>query len=136
MTTTLKGLTTIMTNGASTSAMGVTIDAIPAYNANHPLGTGNGYILTIGDKRIYMSGDTGNIAEMRALTNIDVAFVCMNVPFTMSVDQAVIAVRAFQPKVIYPYHFRNQDGTFANLDTFKQMVGHDLGIEVRARTWY
>jgi L-ascorbate metabolism protein UlaG (beta-lactamase superfamily) len=139
MTATLKALTIVLANGASTPVMGVTIDAVPAYNltnSNHPLGVGNGYILTIGGKRIYMSGDSEDIPEMRALTNIDVAFVCMNVPFTMSVTKAVSAVRAFRPRVIYPYHYRNQDSTFADLNGFKQQVGTDLGIEVRLRPWY
>ena len=109
---------------------------MPAYNSNHPLGTGNGYVLTIGGKRIYMSGDTGDITEMRLLPNIDVAFVCMNVPFTMNITNAASAVRDFRPKVIYPYHYKNQDGTFADLNEFKRRVAQDLGIEVRLRKWY
>jgi L-ascorbate metabolism protein UlaG (beta-lactamase superfamily) len=136
MNATLKGLTTVLANGASATAVGITIDAIPAYNSNHPLGTGNGYVITIGGKKIYMSGDTGNTAEMRALTNIDVAFLCMNIPFTMSITDASNAVRAFRPRVVYPYHYRNSDGTFANLNTFRQLVGSDLRIEVRQRAWY
>jgi L-ascorbate metabolism protein UlaG (beta-lactamase superfamily) len=136
MNATLKPLTTSLANGASTSAIGITIDAVPAYNSNHPQGTGNGYILTIGGKRIYFSGDTGDIPEMRALPNIDVAFVCMNIPFTMSVTSAVSVVRAFKPKVIYPYHYRNSDSTYADLNLFKSQVGTDLGIEVRLRPWY
>jgi L-ascorbate metabolism protein UlaG (beta-lactamase superfamily) len=136
MTLTLRTLTTVLANGGSTSVMGLTVDAIPAYNSYHPQGRGNGYVVTIGGKRIYMSGDTGDIAEMRALQNIDVAFVCMNVPFTMSITQASSAVRAFRPRVIYPYHFRNQDNSFADLNAFRQQVGRDQGIEVRVRTWY
>jgi L-ascorbate metabolism protein UlaG (beta-lactamase superfamily) len=136
LSTTLKALTTVLTNGASANVIGLTIEAVPAYNANHPKGAGNGYVLTLGGKRIYMSGDTGNIAEMRALQDIDVAFVCMNLPFTMSVNDAATAVRAFRPKVVYPYHFRNQDGSQSSLTTFKRLVGADLGIEVRVRKWY
>ncbi|MBI2928943.1 MAG: MBL fold metallo-hydrolase [Verrucomicrobia bacterium] len=136
LSATLKALTIVMTNGATTSVLGLTTDAVPAYNSNHPKGTGNGYVLTIGGKRIYMSGDTGNIAEMRALQNIDLAFVCMNVPYTMAVTDAATAVRAFRPKVVYPYHFRNQDGSLANLATFKRLVGTDLFVEVRTRKWY
>jgi L-ascorbate metabolism protein UlaG (beta-lactamase superfamily) len=136
MSTALKSVTTVLANGASTTVAGIGIDAVPAYNSNHPQGTGNGYVLTIGGKRIYISGDTGDIAETRALMNIDVAFVCMNVPFTMSVAQATANVRAFRPHVVYPYHYRNQDNTLSNLETFRQQVGRDLGIEVRARTWY
>ena len=136
LSTTLKALTIVLTNGASTSVLGLTIDAVPAYNANHPRPTGNGYVLSLGGKRIYMSGDTGNIPEMRSLPSIDVAFVCMNLPFTMSVNDAATAVRAFRPKVVYPYHFRNQDSSLANLNTFKQLVGTDLFVEVRTRKWY
>jgi hypothetical protein len=88
LSATLKSLTLVLTNGATTNILGLTIDAVPAYNSNHPRGRGNGYVLTIGGKRIYMSGDTGDIPEMRALEAIDVAFLCMNVPFTMNVNQA------------------------------------------------
>jgi L-ascorbate metabolism protein UlaG (beta-lactamase superfamily) len=136
MSTTLKGLTTVMANRTSQSLLGLTVEAVPAYNANHPVGAGNGYVVTIGGKRIYISGDTGDIAEMRALPNIDVAFVCMNVPFTMMIAQAVSAVREFKPKIVYPYHFRNQGGALADIAGFKSQVGQDLGIEVRLRTWY
>jgi len=104
---------------------------VPAYNSNHPKGRGNGYVLTIGGKRIYMSGDTGDIPETRALQDIDVSFVCMNLPFTMSVDQASDVVRAFRPKVVYPYHYSQ-----SNVNSFKQKVGTDLGVEVRLRKWY
>jgi len=139
MSTTLKSLTLVMTNGATTNVMGLGIAAVPAYNLTssyHPKGVGNGYVLTIGGKRIYLSGDTEDIPEMRALQNIDVAFVCMNVPFTMPVDKAASAIRDFRPRVLYPYHYRNQDSSLANLNSFKQQVGTDLGIEVRLRKWY
>src|SRR5437867_5759920 len=139
MSATLKRLTLVMTNGATTNVMGLGIAAVPAYNLTssyHPKGVGNGYVLTIGGKRIYLSGDTEDIPEMRALQNIDVAFVCMNIPFTMPVDKAASAVREFRPKVIYPYHYRNQDNTLANLADFKRRIAQDLGIEVRLRKWY
>lgn len=136
MTAALRGVTTVLTNGARANVLGLTVEAVPAYNANHPRGQGNGYVLTIGGKRFYMSGDTGDIAEMRALKDIDVAFVCMNVPFTMNLTQAVSAVREFRPKVIYPYHFRNSDSTFTDLNAFKRQVGTDGGVEVRIRKWY
>jgi len=83
-----------------------------------------------------LSGDSEDIPEMRALQNIDVAFVCMNVPFTMPVDKAASAVRDFRPRVVYPYHYRNQNGSLADLTAFKQQVGLDLGSEVRLRNWY
>ncbi len=132
----LKSITVVLTNGASANALGLSIAAVPAYNQNHPRGSGNAYVLTVGGKRIYMSGDTEDIPEMRALANIDVAFVCMNIPYTMSVTKAVSAVREFRPGVVYPYHYRNQDNSFADLNAFKQQVGRDLGIEVRLRKWY
>jgi L-ascorbate metabolism protein UlaG (beta-lactamase superfamily) len=134
--------TTVLTNGASTNFLGIQIEAVPAYNPPgsgtiyHSKGVGNGYVLTLGGKRIYMSGDTGDIPDTRALQNIDVAFLCMNVPYTMTVTQAAAVTRAFAPKVIYPYHFRNQDNSLANLTNFKSLVGSDLPIEVRIRKWY
>jgi L-ascorbate metabolism protein UlaG (beta-lactamase superfamily) len=130
----LKGITTVLTNGGSTEVMGITVTAIPAYNfiaPNHPKGVGNGYVLTLGDQRIYLSGDTEDIPEMRALTDIDVAFICMNLPYTMTVAQAASAVREFRPRIVYPYHFRGSD-----VNSFKRQVGTDLGIEVRLRKWY
>ena len=136
MTAALKAVTTVLANGASTNVIDLTVEAVPAYNSNHPRGEGNGYVVTLSGKRIYISGDTGNTPEMRALQNIDVAFLCMNVPFTMSVADAVTAVRAFRPRVVYPYHYRNQNGTFADLNSFQNQVSSEFGVEVRARTWY
>jgi L-ascorbate metabolism protein UlaG (beta-lactamase superfamily) len=126
----------ILGYGASTNVIGLDIQAVPAYNSYHPLGTANAYLLTIGGRRIFISGDTGNIAEMRALTNIDVAFVCMNQPYTMTVSEATNAVSAFHPAVVYPYHYRDQSGASGNAATFKQQLRPELGIEVRLRKWY
>lgn len=125
-----------LANGQSTNLLGLTVEAVPAYNANHPKGAGNGYVLTVGGRRVYFSGDTGDAPEIRALTGIDVAFVCMNVPYTMTVNQAAAMVRAFQPRVVYPYHYRNQDNSLANLTMFRSLVGREFGIEVRRREWY
>ena len=136
MTVALRSITTVLGYGAATNVMGIQVQAVPAYNSYHPTGTGNGYIITIGGKRTYIAGDTGDIPEMRSLSSIDVAFVPMNIPFTMVVSNAANIVRDFRPKILYPYHFRNQDGTFANLADFKQRLGQDLGIEVRLRKWY
>ena len=136
MTAELRAISISLPNGETTDVLGMSIEAVPAYNDRHALGEGNSYVLTLGGKRLFMAGDTEDVAEMRALTNIDVAFLCMNLPFTMSVTQAASAVREFQPKVVYPYHFRNQDGTFADLDDFKSQVGSDLNVEVRIRDWY
>ena len=132
----MKALTIRLANGGAANLMNLNIDAIPAYNSNHPKGTGNGYILTIGGRRIYMSGDTDDIAEMRALTGIDVAFLCMNVPYTMTVASAASATRQFRPRVAYPYHFRNEGGSLSDLNAFKRSVSADPGIEVRLRKWY
>ena len=136
LSATLKNLTTVLANGASTTVSGLTIEAVPAYNANHPVGVGNGYVVTFGGRRFYFSGDTGDVAEIRALSGIDAAFLCMNVPFTMTVAQAASTTRDMKPAVVYPYHYRNQDSTLSNLVSYRQLVGTDLNIEVRTRAWY
>ncbi len=111
----LKGQATAIANGETTSANDIVIEAIPAYNITeerlryHPLGRDNGYVLTIGANRVYIAGDTEDIPEMRALRNIDIAFLPMNLPYTMSIDQAASAVAAFQPGIVYPYHYRDSD---------------------------
>jgi L-ascorbate metabolism protein UlaG (beta-lactamase superfamily) len=128
----------ILTNGAVTNILGMTVEAVPAYNisnSNHPLGVGNGYVLNLSGRRIYIAGDTEDIPAMRALTNIDVAFVPINRPFTMTVSNAVSAVREFRPGVVYPYHNSPSTPT-TDVNLFKQQVGTDLGIEVRLRKWY
>src|SRR5829696_7789050 len=130
----LRALTTVLTNGMTTNVLGMRIDAVPAYNANHPRYRGNGYVLTIGGRRIYMAGDTGDIPEMRALPNIDMAFVPMNLQFTMSSTQAVGVVRAMRPRVVYPYHYSGSP--VPDMNWFKQQVSNDLNIEVRIRNWY
>jgi L-ascorbate metabolism protein UlaG (beta-lactamase superfamily) len=96
----------------------------------HEKGRGNGYVLTYGGKRFYFSGDTEGIPEMRALRNIDVAFVCMNLPYTMAPDAAAEAVRAFHPVIVYPYHYGQSDLTIFS----KALAGS--GIDVRIRDWY
>jgi len=127
---------TTMTNGQSQEFQGIGVEAVPAYNltparlSNHPKGRDNGYVVTMGGKRIYLSGDTEDIPETLALKNIDVAFVCMNQP-TMDVEQAARAVKAFKPKIVYPYHYRGSD-----LEKFKALVGAVPGVEVRIRDWY
>jgi L-ascorbate metabolism protein UlaG (beta-lactamase superfamily) len=115
--------------------LGVKIEAVPMYNLTaarlrfHNKGRGNGYVMTFGGKRVYVSGDTEDIPEMRALKNIDAAFVCMNLPYTMAPEQAADAVREFKPKVVYPYHYRGSDTA-----QFKKLVGG--ASEVRLRDWY
>jgi L-ascorbate metabolism protein UlaG (beta-lactamase superfamily) len=138
----LKAKATILANGARMEANGIGIEAVPMYNMpdlndpRHPKGRGNGYILTMGDERIYISGDTEDIPEMRALKDIDVAFVCMNLPYTMTVEQAANGVLAFKPRVVYPYHYRGKEG-FSDVGRFKELVNAgDPAIEVRLVDWY
>jgi len=129
--------TICVANGETKSLLGLTVEAMPMYNTIpertkfHPKGRGNGYVLTFADKRVYLSGDTEDIPEMRALKNIDVAFICMNLPYTMTPEQAAGAVREFRPKIVYPYHCRGSD-----LDKFKRLVSEVNGVEVRLRDWY
>jgi L-ascorbate metabolism protein UlaG (beta-lactamase superfamily) len=116
-----------------------TIEAIPMYNLKrgpaegklyHDKGRGNGYVIAWGGLRIYVAGDTEGVPEMRALRNIDVAFVPMNLPFTMTPEEAADAVRAFKPKVAYPYHYRQSD-----TNVFASALSGS-GVEVRQRNWY
>ena len=122
--------------GQSTNIINLTVEAVPAYNGNHPYGTNNAYVITLGGKRIFTSGDCGDGMEIRAVTNIDVAFLCMNIPFTTNALGATNIIRAMRPKVVYPYHYRDQSGTMTNPPVFKQWLGTDLSIEVRLRKWY
>lgn len=129
----------VLANGESMTWRHWKITAVPMYNIvhkmpngefYHPKGRGNGYILTYGRERFYFAGDTEGAPEMRALKNIDVAFIPMNLPYTMSPDEAAAAVRAFHPKVAIPYHYRGQD---------IQRFADDLkgsGIDVRLLDWY
>jgi len=133
---------TILGNGDHAEVNGIQFDALPMYNlpetadSRHPKGRGNGYVITFADKRVYISGDTEDIQEMRNLNNIDIAFVCMNLPYTMDINQAASAVLVFKPKVVYPFHYRGKGG-LADVDSFKSMVNiKDDNIEVRLRNWY
>jgi L-ascorbate metabolism protein UlaG (beta-lactamase superfamily) len=130
---------TPISNGESKMWGAWKIEAIPMYNITrtnpkgelfHTKGRGNGYVLTYGGKRFYFSGDTENTPEMRALKNIDVAFICMNIPFTMTPDEAAEAVKAFHPKVVIPYHYKGQDTAVFQ----KDLAG--TGIEVRLLEFY
>jgi L-ascorbate metabolism protein UlaG (beta-lactamase superfamily) len=141
---TLRGKTNVKTlaNGEKTEVAGIAIEAVPAYNISpdkakfHPKGRDNGYVLTMGGKKIYIAGDTEDTTEMRALKGIDVAFLPMNLPYTMTVQKAAEAIRQFKPKIVYPYHYRGGDGTKANLEELKKLVGKDSGVEIRIRDWY
>jgi L-ascorbate metabolism protein UlaG (beta-lactamase superfamily) len=131
--------TTILRNGETKTFGAWTIEAVPMYNLTrgpapgqlyHEKGRGNGYVITYGGLRMYVAGDTENIPEMRALKNIDVAFIPMNLPYTMTPQEAADAVKAFKPKIVYPYHYQGSD-----LKAFETALkGTD--IEVRLRDWY
>ena len=138
----LKKKVVVLANGKNTIQSGISITAIPMYNlpessdAMHTKGRGNGYTLSMGGKVVYISGDTEDIPEMKNLKNVDVAFVCMNLPYTMDINQAANAVLAFKPKVVYPYHYRGKDG-LSDTEAFKMLVNTaDPKIEVRLRDWY
>ncbi len=126
-----------MKNGDTQEVKGIRIDAVPAYNiqhkrpngqAYHPEGQGNGYILTMGGKRIYVAGDTENTPEMKALRNIDIAFLPMNVPYTMTPEMVADAAKAFRPKILYPYHYGQTD-----TNELVALLKDEKGIEVRIR---
>lgn len=131
----LKAQTTLTDDNGSGELDGVPVAAVPAYNTTperlqfHPKGASNGYIVSFGDKKIYIAGDTEDVPEMRALTGIDVAFLPMNLPNTMDVEHAADAVKGFRPKIVYPYHYRGSDTA-----KFKELVGD--AAEVRLVDWY
>lgn len=132
----------IMNNGEKKTFDNMEIEAIPMYNLReealkyHVKGRGNGYVLNIDRKRIYISGDTEDIPEMRQLQDIDIAFICMNLPYTMPVEQAADAVLEFKPKKVYPYHYRGTEG-LSDIDMFKKLVNDkNPDIEVVELTWY
>jgi L-ascorbate metabolism protein UlaG (beta-lactamase superfamily) len=131
----LKAQTKVMANGDTSEVAGVPIEAVPSYNITedrlkfHPKGRDNGYVLTLGDKRVYIAGDTEDTPEMRALTSIDVAFLPMNLPYTMDVEHAADAAKAFKPGIVFPYHYGDSD-----VSKFKALVGD--ASAVRMLKWY
>ena len=134
----LMGQTTTLANGETRMLDDIGVEGVPMYNLTterlqfHESGRGNGYVLTLGGVRIYIAGDTEDVPEMRALQNIDVAFVPMNLPYTMTEEQAASGVTAFAPDVVYPYHYRGSD-----VEKFKSLVeAGGGGTEVRLREWY
>ncbi|MBC8052893.1 MAG: MBL fold metallo-hydrolase [Sphingobacteriaceae bacterium] len=138
----LKTNLVILNNGQKSKISKITATAVPMYNlpedasSRHIKGRGNGYVLKTGNKKIYISGDTEDISEMRSLKDIDVAFVCMNLPYTMDIKQASEAVLDFKPKVVYPYHYRGQGG-LSDINKFKEIVNlTNSKIEVRLLKWY
>lgn len=138
----LKTKLTILNNDASVDFANIKITAIPMYNLReeaikfHSKGRGNGYLLEKGGERVYFSGDTEDIPEMRALQNIDKAFICMNLPYTMTVKSAASAVLEFKPKQVYPYHYRGKPDV-SDIAKFKQLVNDgNKDIEVIQLDWY
>lgn len=128
----------IMKNGERRTIQGFDIEAVPAYNLVHkrpdgdpfhPKGQGNGYIIAVGGKRIYIAGDTEPVPEMSALKDIDIAFLPMNLPYTMSPEMTAEAARAIRPKVLYPYHFGDTD-----TGRLVELLKGEPGIEVRVRS--
>jgi L-ascorbate metabolism protein UlaG (beta-lactamase superfamily) len=126
----------IMKPGDIKTAGNVTVEAVPAYNIVnerakgqpfHPKGVGNGYIVKIGDKKFYIAGDTENTPEMKALKGIDVAFLPMNLPYTMTPSMVADAVKAFRPKILYPYHY----GDTNTDEIIKLLKGTDIDVRIR-----
>jgi L-ascorbate metabolism protein UlaG (beta-lactamase superfamily) len=127
----------VIKNGEVQTIQGIKIEAVPAYNIVHksdngkpfhPQGVGNGYILTFGDKRVYVAGDTENIPEMKTIQGVDVAFLPMNLPYTMTPEMVADAAKVFKPKILYPYHYGDTD-TSQLLEILKNV----REIEVRIR---
>jgi len=127
----------LMKNGDVREVQGLKIEAVPAYNVlherspgnpYHPKGAGNGYVITLGNKRVYVAGDTENIPEMSNLKDIDVAFLPMNLPYTMTPEMVAEAAKMIQPEILYPYHFGNTD-TSKLMALLKDVPG----IEIRIR---
>jgi L-ascorbate metabolism protein UlaG (beta-lactamase superfamily) len=127
----------VMKNGDVQIIEGIKFEAIPAYNIMHkrdngqpfhPKGVGNGYILTFGNKRVYVAGDTENIPEMKTLQEIDVAFLPMNLPYTMTPEMVADAAKSFRPKILYPYHYSDTDTS-----KLLELLKDEQEIEVRIR---
>ncbi len=128
---------TVMKNGDARTVAGLRIEAVPAYNIVHkrpsgepfhPRGDGNGYVITFGDTRVYVAGDTENTPEMKKLKNIAVGVLRMNLPYTMTPEMVADAARAFRPKILYPYHFGQTDTS----ELVRLLEGEE-SIEVRIR---
>lgn len=128
---------TVMKNGETRTVAGIRIEAVPAYNVAHkrptgepfhPRGEGNGYVLTFGATRVYVAGDTEDIPEMKELKGVAIAFLPVNLPYTMSPEMAADAAKAFRPKMLYPYHYGETD-----LSELSRLLAGEKDIEVRIR---
>jgi L-ascorbate metabolism protein UlaG (beta-lactamase superfamily) len=134
----LKGFkATVMKNGQQEYILGIAITALPAYNIKHmrpggqpyhPKGEGNGYLLTFGSTRVLIGGDTENVPELKALKNIDIAFLPMNLPYTMTPEMVADLALAIRPKILYPYHYGDTDP-----EKLVELLKDEEGIEVRIR---
>jgi len=138
----VKGKRMVINNGETKTINDMDIEAIPMYNLReealkfHEKGRGNGYVINRRKTRIYISGDTEDIPEMRTLKNIDIAFVCMNLPWTMTVENAADAVLEFKPQQVFPYHYRGTNG-FSDIEKFKSLVDtENKAIKVNILEWY
>jgi len=127
----------VMKNGDIKTLQGLKVEAVPAYNVVHerspghpfhPKGVGNGYVITFGDQRVYVAGDTENIPEMAKLAKIDIAFLPMNLPYTMTPEMVANAVRTIQPRIVYPYHFGKTDTS-----QLVRLLSDLKNVEVRIR---
>jgi L-ascorbate metabolism protein UlaG (beta-lactamase superfamily) len=133
----LKGRATAVANGQIVTVDTIAIEGVPMYNITedrlkfHSKGRGNGYVVTLGGRRVYIAGDTEAHPEMKALKGIHVAFIPMNLPYTMTPEQAAEGVLAFKPAIVYPYHYGMSD-----VAAFAKLVSADKTIEVRQRNWY
>lgn len=138
----IKDQVTVMANGETASHADFSVETVPMYNlpedskSFHPKGRGNGYVVERDGIRVYVAGDTENTPEMKALKNINVAFVPMNLPYTMSVEDAADGVLAFAPQSVYPYHYKGESG-FSDLEKFKALVeAGNPDIDVVLLDWY
>ena len=132
----------VLNNGDTKERFGLTVEAIPMYNLReealkfHQKGRGNGYVIEKDGNRVYIAGDTEDIPEMRNLKDIDIAFVCMNLPYTMTVESAASAVLDFAPQTVYPYHYRGTEG-LSDVGKFKSIVEQgNEDIQVIQLDWY
>lgn len=128
----------ILANDETKEVEGMMVTGVAMYNlpddesSRHKKGRGNGYVINFGGTNVYLSGDTEDVPEMRALENIDIAFVCMNLPYTMDIYQAASAIIQFEPTIMYPYHHRGQD-----IEKFKAIVSlAEISTEIRLKDWY
>jgi L-ascorbate metabolism protein UlaG (beta-lactamase superfamily) len=139
--------TEVLANGQTRTIDGVQIQAVAGYNLQrgpkpgaffHEKGRANAYVVTLGGERIFFSGDTECVPEIKALTGIDVAFITMNLPYTMPPEEAAECVKAFKPGVVYAYHYRGQGGPTPeeNLQAFRAAMKGTAGIEVRTPNFY